>query len=415
MAIITRFGGSGGGTPVVDPYPHVWECTVVQSGTTGVVSGVVTLEAYDILHYTMPLGFSTYDLMIGGVTYHTSFRNEGEMYIQWTGSDFVVVSANAACALSHVWPNPTYTISGSVLEITGGVDDLRTNDIIIFNLSSGETASIIEYNSVNYTLDSTINDTQTYYAKFDGTGFEVLINVPQGNPYPQVAHFYKLFDDTSLSYSQNQYWRNANPQLPIQNGSVTLSGGVATSNVSGTYQGYLRCDDNISINDYVMVCALINCTATSTGAYSVVEFVDPNSPTTRYDEMNLSISSGTISAPYQLVTKNFNRSNAKFQIRANLENTSNIKYVTFAQHDDITTLATKCGSSATTISGLIADSALLLSVQDAVYYMVAQCTGDFMLSACADSTFLNTLLSSPYASIVMDNAYWSEFITAFNS
>ena len=283
------------------------------------------------------------------------------------------------------------------------------------NLSSGESASIIEYNSVNYTLDNSIDDSQTYYAMFNGTGFEVLINVPQGNPYPQVVHFYKLLDDNTLTYSQNQYWRNANPGLPIQNGSVTLTNGVATGNVTGSNQGYLRCNENISINDYVMVCALVNCTATSTGAYTVVEFVDPDTPTTRYDEMNLSISSGTLSAAYQLVTKTFNRSSAKFQVRANLENTSNIKYVTFAQHDDITTLATKCGSSATTISGLLADSSLLLSVQDAVYYMVAQCTGDFMLCACTDSTFLNALLLSPYASIVMDNVYWDEFITEFNS
>lgn len=171
MAIITRFGGSGGGTPVVDPYPHVWECTVVQSGTTGVVSGVVTLEAYDILHYTMPLGFSTYDLMIGGVTYHTSFRNEGEMYTQWTGSEFVVVSANAACALSHVWTSPTYTITGTVLEITAGVDDLHTNDVIVLTLASGESASNIEYNSQVYTIDLAISE-GTNYVQFNGTSFD---------------------------------------------------------------------------------------------------------------------------------------------------------------------------------------------------------------------------------------------------
>ena len=171
MAIITRFGGSGGGTPVVDPYPHVWECTVVQSGTTGVVSGVVTLEAYDILHYTMPLGFSTYDLMIGGVTYHTSFRNEGEMYVQWTGTDFVVVSANAACALSHVWTSPTYTITGTVLEITAGLDELHTNDVIVLTLASGESASNIEYNSQVYTIDFAISE-GTNYVQFNGTSFD---------------------------------------------------------------------------------------------------------------------------------------------------------------------------------------------------------------------------------------------------
>ena len=180
MAIITRFGGSGGGTPVVDPYPHVWECTVVQSGTTGVVSGVVTLEAYDILHYKMPLGFSTYDLMIGGVVYTTSFRNEGEMYIQWTGSDFVVVSANAACALSHVWTSPTYTITGTVLEITAGVDDLHTNDVIVLTLARGESASNIEYNSQVYTIDLAISE-GTNYVQFNGATFDNALFNFKGN------------------------------------------------------------------------------------------------------------------------------------------------------------------------------------------------------------------------------------------
>lgn len=181
MAILTRFGGSGGGTPISDPYPHVWECTVVQSGTIGVVSGVVNLEAYDILHYTMPLGFSTYTLMIAGTTYTTSFLNDGEMYIQWDGNDFVAVSAAAGCTLPHVWTSPTYTITGSVLEITGGVDDLRANDVIVLTLGSGESASVIEYNSTNYVINGTVDDSNTYYVQFNGTTFDIGLFTFLGN------------------------------------------------------------------------------------------------------------------------------------------------------------------------------------------------------------------------------------------
>lgn len=178
MPIITRFGGSGGGTPIVCPYPHVWECTVVQSGTVGVVSGVVNLEPYDILHYTMPLGFSTYTLMIGGTTYTTSFLNDGEMYIQWDGNDFVVVAASGGCTYPHVWTSPTYTITGSVLEITGGVDNLATDDIIVLTLASGESASVIEYNSTNYVFDYAVDDQQTYYVMFNGSSFNRLNDPP---------------------------------------------------------------------------------------------------------------------------------------------------------------------------------------------------------------------------------------------
>ena len=258
MAIITRFGGSGGGTPVVDPYPHVWECTVVQSGTTGVVSGVVTLEAYDILHYTMPLGFSTYDLMIGGVVYTTSFRNEGEMYIQWTGTDFVVVSANAACALSHVWVNPTYTITGSVLEITSGVDDLRVNDVIELTLSSGESANVIEYDSNTYLIDTTIDDSQINYVMFNGTSFE-LLNVPStsypeytksdsfylGNPGATFTHTFTNYDA-----SKSVVWvrGGAINSFHVSSINVTQSGDDVV--VSGTCDVYTSGSLNLYIAEY---------------------------------------------------------------------------------------------------------------------------------------------------------------------
>ncbi len=235
MAIITRFGGSGGGTPIVDPYPHVWECTVVQSGTTGVVSGVVTLEAYDILHYTMPLGFSTYDLMIGGVTYHTSFRNEGEMYVQWTGTDFVVVSANAACALPHVWVNPTYTITGSVLEITAGVDDLHTNDVIEITLASGESASVIEYDSNTYLIDTTIDDSQTNYVMFNGTSFELI------NP-PSTPSFLSIFNkvNTYTNLESNTAYGTWTRVVTID---ISTWGYSSTDNVGYLIRAYSGQDD----------------------------------------------------------------------------------------------------------------------------------------------------------------------------
>ena len=228
MAIITRFGGSGGGTPVVDPYPHVWECTVVQSGTIGVVSGVVQLDTYDILHYTMPLGFSTYDLMRGGTTYTTSFLNDGEMYIQWDGNDFVQVSASAGCTLPHVWTSPTYTITGSVLEITGGVDDLRTNDIIVFTLSSGESASVIEYAGVNYLIDSTIDDSQTNYVMFNGSSFE-LVNPPLAD----ILECNKS-SDISLSNGANTVTLN---NYDINNTLLAVSTNTAVNSISATQSG----------------------------------------------------------------------------------------------------------------------------------------------------------------------------------
>ena len=262
MPIITRFGGSGGGTPIVCPYPHVWECTVVQSGTVGVVSGVVNLEHYDILHYTMPLGFSTYTLMIGGTTYTTSFLNDGEMYIQWDGNDFVVVSANAGCSYPHVWTSPTYTITGSVLEITGGVDNLATNDIIVLTLSSGESASVIEYNSTNYVIDQTIDDSQTNYVQFNGSSFD-LINYSFINVLPVLQRSTKYISSGSNSYTFNNFDVN---KILIEVGGA--------SNINLTAISAVQSGSDV----------IINTTASASGLYLLV---------TEYDEVssnNLSLS-----------------------------------------------------------------------------------------------------------------------------
>ena len=172
MGTILRFGGGGGGGASC-PYPHVWECTAVKSGSYMVISGVSTLEPYDIIHFTCPVGQSATTIMINGTTYPVGFTVEGEMYIQYDGNDFVEVSSSGACLYPHVWTTPVYTITGTDLEITGGVDELRTNDVIVFTLGGGESASTITYNGVTYGINGTIDDTNTYYVQFNGLTFDI--------------------------------------------------------------------------------------------------------------------------------------------------------------------------------------------------------------------------------------------------
>ena len=173
MATILRFGSGGGGGGASCPYPHVWECTAVKSGSYMVISGVSQLEPYDIIHFVCPVGQSATSIMINGVSYAVGFTVEGEMYIQYDGNDFVEVASSGACTLPHVWTSPVYTITGTDLEITSGVDDLRTNDVIVLTLGSGESATTITYSGVTYGINGTIDDTNTYYVQFNGLAFDI--------------------------------------------------------------------------------------------------------------------------------------------------------------------------------------------------------------------------------------------------
>ena len=81
--------------------------------------------------------------------------------------------------------------------------------------------------------------------------------------------------------------------------------------------------------------------------------------------------------------------------------------------DDWQTLCTKAKVTAPSdLSTLIADTTSLSTIfsnEDAVRFMVAQCTGDFMVSVLNDSSALEALKASPYLNIVVANTHWAKF------
>ena len=88
-------------------------------------------------------------------------------------------------------------------------------------------------------------------------------------------------------------------------------------------------------------------------------------------------------------------------------------YVTgfvLSKTDDISTLASKAGISTATVSNILANSNILLNNYDAVQWMIKRCTGDFMVRAVSNPTFLSALNSSPFKSYVTGNAHWAKFL-----
>lgn len=78
--------------------------------------------------------------------------------------------------------------------------------------------------------------------------------------------------------------------------------------------------------------------------------------------------------------------------------------------DDWQTLANKAGITASSISDIITNAETLLSNKGAIQFMVAQCTGDFMVAALQSETFLAALEASPNKSLVYANEHWSKFL-----
>lgn len=82
--------------------------------------------------------------------------------------------------------------------------------------------------------------------------------------------------------------------------------------------------------------------------------------------------------------------------------------------DDWTTLCDMAGVSAPAdLASLIADTAsitAILASEDAVKYMAANCTGDFMASFVTSSACCSALDSSPHKAIVSANCHWAKFL-----
>lgn len=85
-------------------------------------------------------------------------------------------------------------------------------------------------------------------------------------------------------------------------------------------------------------------------------------------------------------------------------------HLTLFKPDNIQGLVERAHINATTIDEILTNSEVILNNENAVNYMIKQCTGDFMAIAIRNSTFLTALSNSPYSSLIYANEHWAKFL-----
>ena len=90
--------------------------------------------------------------------------------------------------------------------------------------------------------------------------------------------------------------------------------------------------------------------------------------------------------------------------------TRNYNNIAMFKPDDWQKLASKAAITAASIDDILAASETLLASKNAVNFMIARCTGDFMGAAVASETFLTALENSPYKTIIQSNEHWAKFL-----
>ena len=90
--------------------------------------------------------------------------------------------------------------------------------------------------------------------------------------------------------------------------------------------------------------------------------------------------------------------------------TSTMYHCFLVKNDNWQELANIAGITAGSIDDILTNSTTLLSSKEAVKFMIYNCTGDFMISAIQNETFLNALNNSAYKTIIQANEHWNKFL-----
>lgn len=218
----------------------------------------------------------------------------------------------------------------------------------------------------------------------------------KGNPYPQEYHTLPLYlyGDKCVANSGGWYNMAGSTTYATDNMYLNTSAELSTINLIN-HSGYSKI--YLEVKNDTTSSTLFDLLNSSKSVITSARQTFNN--TTSMIKTYIDISSYQDSYYYR-----FYAVNSKMRVYCTL----------LLKDDNITTLASKCGSTATTIDGLLADSTKLFSSQDGVYYMLSCMTGEFMINACQCVNFVDAMSASEYASLFMSNEVWGEYLIAFS-
>ena len=234
------------------------------------------------------------------------------------------------------------------------------------------------------------------------------------NPYEQVVNYTMLYDEgnecTDITggyiarncYKDDTYagvlTKNINNLNVVHN---TPSGETGPSPIN-----------KINLSGYRGVCVLITYGVTNKGTWCGAWFYVGDEQKNRLMEPYRMGAGNTVNTP-TLYKMYFDNGITDAYITPAINNNGNINLFSMLlfKTDDWTTLASKCFINPTTIDNLLSNSATILSNEDAVWFMVKQCTGEFMFTAIQNSTFMTALDSSPYKNYILSNEHWAKALS----
>ncbi|MFQ6724349.1 MAG: hypothetical protein ACLRFE_03350, partial [Clostridia bacterium] len=121
-----------------------------------------------------------------------------------------------------------------------------------------------------------------------------------------------------------------------------------------------------------------------------------------YDDFGTNLK--TINGNYYMIASIF------FGVSSDGRYETSIYNMTLFKEDAWQTLASIAGISASSIDDILTIASTLLSIEEAVKFMIYNCTGSFMASAIQSSTFLTALNNSSYKTIIQANEHWAKFL-----
>ena len=238
--------------------------------------------------------------------------------------------------------------------------------------------------------------------------------IPAPEEYEQIVNYTMLYDEGDECEEITGGWQAMNTSTSYTKvGTLTKNDSNMVYTVSGgSTEAGIGTVSTISLSEYNTFGVLglyTNLTAADCGLLTIAKGVSAGLHQYERISTSTSITNPTI----MLMTFNDVYKTGHPVYMCTYGGTIQMSKAFILKSDDIPTLCTKAGVGyPSDLATLIADTTSLSTIfnnEDAVRFMVAQCTGDFMVSVLSNEAAVEALKASPYLNLVVANPHWAKF------
>lgn len=222
--------------------------------------------------------------------------------------------------------------------------------------------------------------------------------------YEQIVNYTMLYDEGDECTDVTGGWSAARGSITKNVDSISFGGGSSSSEAATA--------NMIDVSSYSLLCENRKLVTDKTGGTEWFGLYNARNGQGDSTTVKKTQSSGTYNGLNTLDISDI--ATTCFILHGVYLRTYKLYHSFLVKPDDYRKLCSKAGLGVpSSLNALIADTTALATIfnnEDAVKFMVAQCTGDFMVSVCNSATAMAALVNSIAYDYAFENEHWYKFM-----